>query len=129
MMIGEDIGPVAVKHEEVAVPAEGETGARLGAQGLLYPGEPRLGVLPGVEIPVELVGAEGVVHVGEVERAVAEIRGEARDRGELQVAIVAVGLETGRKIAREGYLFGHLAAGDPERGALLVDAVAAQRRT
>jgi hypothetical protein len=70
-----------------------------------------------------------VIHVGQVEGAVAEIGGEARDGGELQVAIVAVGHEAGRKIAREGELLGDFLAGDAERGALLVDAVAAERRT
>ena len=46
----------------------------------------------------------------------------------LEIAIVAVGPEAGRKIAREGELLGHLLAGDAERGALLVDAIAAECR-
>ena len=68
-----------------------------------------------------------MVHVGQVERAVAEVGRQARDGGELQIAIVAVGLEAGGKIARERELLGELLACDPERGALLVDAVAAER--
>ena len=126
MVIGEDVGAVAIEHEEIAVPAEGEADVGLGAECLLHAGEPGLGVLPGIEVAVELIGAEGVIHVGEVERAVAEVRGKAGDGGEIEIAVVAVGTEAGRKIAREGELLGDFLAGDAEGGALLVDAVAAE---
>jgi hypothetical protein len=128
VVIGEHVGAVAVEHEEIAVAAVGEAGSGLGAQGLLHAGEPGFGIFPGVEIAVELVGAERVVHVGQVEGAVAEIGGKASDGGELQVAIITICHEAGREIAREGELLGHLFEGDAERGALLVDAVAAERR-
>ena len=108
MVIGEDVGAVAVEHEEIAVAAEGETDVGLGAECLLHAGEPGLGVFPRIEIAVELIGAEGVVHVGEVEGAVAEVGGKAGDGGEIEIAVVAVGAEAGRKIAREGELLGEL---------------------
>src|ERR1039457_7253035 len=57
MVVGVHVWSVAVEYEEVAVAAEGETDAGLGAQRLLHTCEPRLGVFPGVEVAVELVGA------------------------------------------------------------------------
>src|SRR5580765_6491172 len=100
-MIGEHIRAIAIEHEEVAMAAEGETGAGLRSQRLLYAGEPGLRVLPGIEVAVELVRPERMIHVRQIERAVAEVGRQTRDGGELQIAIVAVGLETGRKIASE----------------------------
>ena len=77
VVIGEDLRLVAIEHEQVAVPAEGEARAGLLAERLLHAGEPGLGVFPRIEIAVELVGAEWVVHVGQVDGAVADAGGDA----------------------------------------------------
>src|ERR1039458_6386456 len=106
--------------------AEGEADFGLLAEVLLDAGEPGFGVFPGWVVAVELVGAEGVVHVGEVERSVAYIGGEAGGGDELEIAVVAVGFEAGGEIAGERNFFGELFAQDAEREALLIDAVVAE---
>src|SRR5439155_12652513 len=63
VMVGKDLGPVAIQHEQIAVPPEAETGGGLGPELLLDTREPGLGVFPRIEIAVELVRAERMVHI------------------------------------------------------------------
>src|SRR5262249_36762284 len=124
VMIGVDLRLVAVENEQVAVPAVRKTEGSLLAERLLDACEPRLRVFPGGEVAVELIGAEGMVHVSEVQRARAVRGHQPGDRGELKIAVVAVPYEPGGEIAREGELLGELLARDRERCTLLVDSIA-----
>ncbi len=122
-----DLRLIAKEHEEIAMAAEGEADFGFLSESLFDAGEPGLGVFPGRVVAVELIRAEGVVHIGEVEGAVAEIGGEAGGGEELEVAVIAIGLEAGGEIAGEGEFLGEFLADDAEGDALLIDASVAER--
>ena len=128
MVVGVDRRIVAQQHEEIAVAAVAEIGGGVVTERLLESGEPGLGVFPGVVGAVELVGAEGMVHVGEGGVALAERRPVVGERGELQVAVVAVGEEAGGEVAREAELLGERGRAARHRKALLIGSEAAESR-
>ena len=128
VVIGVDVRPIANQHEEVAMAAVREACAGLLAERLPYAEEPRLGIFPGRVVAVELVGAEGVIHVGHGEVRGAPGAGETGGGCQLQVAVIAIGDESRGKIAGERKLLRNGAEDAGQRPLLLIDAVIAHRR-
>src|ERR1019366_7502019 len=77
---------------------------------------------PGIEVAVELVRAERVVHVAQGDVTRPEAGRKVRGGGQLQIAVVAIRHESGGEVARGHELFGYSSGRAGERDALLVGA-------
>ena len=102
--------------------AVGEGSLGLLAQALPDRGKPSPGALPGVVVAVELIRSERPVVIGQRDIGGAHCRQQVSVRGERKIAVVAIGLKSGRKVAGESKLFGHRFSGESEHAPLLIDA-------
>ena len=118
---------VAEKDEEVRVAAVSQGNFVAASEILAHASKPGPRALPGIEVPVEMVGAERAIVVRQQNLRPAQGGGPVGHGGERNISVIAVGTEPGGEIAGKPELLAQPAGDEAKVATLLVDAKVSNR--